>query len=120
MLRWFGIAIKVHKPNEYTEDDWNYILDRHFLRDDFRVRSERNSQNRKNLQITHHLGSYLSTGIAPSHIELFYETQSKKGIGDDPTHVVDPHIQEKIDVMRQTLERNPKMSDYELTENVFG
>ncbi|XP_047334959.1 AP-1 complex subunit mu-2-like [Impatiens glandulifera] len=55
-----------------------------------------------------------------SHIDLFYETHSRKGTSDDSTRVVDPHVQEKIDEMRQMLEINLDISDYELTENVFG
>ncbi|XP_047326397.1 uncharacterized protein LOC124930075 [Impatiens glandulifera] len=107
-------AIRAHKPIGYTEDDWNYILDRHFLRDDFRVRSERNSQNRKNLQLTHHAGSVSFSQVTAKMVSIFILFMD-----DDSTRVVDPHVQEKIDAMRQTLERNPDMSNYELTENLF-
>ncbi|XP_052184492.1 uncharacterized protein LOC127796400 isoform X3 [Diospyros lotus] len=109
-----------NKPQSMDKEDWEWLLIKHFLTEDFQKISSQASQNKAKSSMPHRTGS-------KPHREIIYEMRGKKGNPPDMGKIffetrkkngklVEPEAEEKYDQILETIQADPTISNIE--ENV--
>ncbi|XP_021759259.1 uncharacterized protein LOC110724166 isoform X2 [Chenopodium quinoa] len=119
-------AYKGKPPNGLDMNEWKWLIKEIYMKDDFKKRSARNSENRgyyaKELMprtgskpfrqvIWDDLGA--NKGNEPTLVDVFYSTR-KKG-----TELPNVETTQKLNEIRETMEKDPSLSHAEIAQKVF-
>nr|XP_018627315.1 uncharacterized protein LOC108945680 isoform X1 [Nicotiana tomentosiformis] len=111
-------------PNGVDKSDWEWLVKEHFLSDNFKEKSARNSVNRSKLSMPHRTGSKPIRKIIyelggkdgnPSDVAtIFFETRKKDN------KLVEPETNEKYSKIQEVVQSESSLTNIEVVERCFG
>ncbi|XP_075077804.1 uncharacterized protein LOC107829752 isoform X1 [Nicotiana tabacum] len=111
-------------PNGVDKSDWEWLVKEHFLSDNFKEKSVRNSVNRSKLSMSH------CTGSKPIR-EIIYELGGKDGNPPDVATIffetrkmdnklVESETNEKYSKIQEVVQSESSLTNIEVVERCFG
>ncbi|KAL2931885.1 Lebercilin-like protein, partial [Bienertia sinuspersici] len=114
-------------PNGLDEKEWKWLIKEVYSSEDFKKVSARNSANRVHYpkELAHRTGSKPfrqviwkdlggNKGMKPKLVDIFHSTR-KKG-----TSLPNVETAKKLDEIRETMEKDPSLSDVQIAQKVFN
>ncbi|KAL2922040.1 Lebercilin-like protein [Bienertia sinuspersici] len=114
-------------PNGLDEKEWKWLIKEVYSSEDFKKVSARNSANRVHYpkELAHRTGSKPfrqviwkdlggNKGMKPKLVDIFHST-CKKG-----TSLPNVETAKKLDEIRETMEKDPSLSDVQIAQKVFN
>ncbi|KAM3284516.1 putative protein isoform X7 [Capsicum chacoense] len=113
------------KSERVEKKDWEWLVKEHFCSKSFQARSKRNTTNRANLTMLHHIGSKPireimcqqggKDGNPPDLGTIFYETRKKDN------KLVEPEAIEKhVRLIEEIVKAEPSLPTIEIVEKYWG